>query len=49
MTLLLNVKHGAPPIRKSALCQLTDKAREFGAGPLFNQLIPLMLSPSLED
>ena len=29
--------------------QLTDKAREFGAGPLFNQLLPLLMSPTLED
>ena len=49
MTLLLKVKNGAPPMRKSALRQITEKAREFGAGPLFNQIIPLMMSPSLED
>ena len=36
-------------MRKSALRQITEKAREFGAGPLFNQIIPLMMSPSLED
>ena len=29
--------------------QLTDKAREFGAGPLFNQIFPLLMSPTLED
>ncbi|KAL0404737.1 UNVERIFIED_CONTAM: Splicing factor 3B subunit [Sesamum radiatum] len=34
---LLKVKNGTPPQRKTALRQLTDKAREFGAGPLFNQ------------
>jgi splicing factor 3B subunit 1 len=49
MTLLLKVKNGTPPIRKSALRQLTEKAREFGAGPLFNQILPLLMSPSLED
>ena len=32
------VKNGTPPMRKQALRQLTDKAREFGAGPLFNQV-----------
>jgi hypothetical protein len=33
------VKNGTPPMRKQALRQLTDKAREFGAGPLFNQVM----------
>eukprot|EP00298_Acanthocystis_sp_HF-20_P015867 c21297_g1_i2.p1 GENE.c21297_g1_i2~~c21297_g1_i2.p1 ORF type:complete len:1135 (-),score=567.99 c21297_g1_i2:134-3538(-) len=49
MRLLLKVKNGSPPQRKTALRQLTDKAREFGAGPLFNQILPLLMSPTLED
>ena len=49
MKLLLKVKNGTPPQRKSALRQLTDKAREFGAGALFNQILPLLMSPTLED
>jgi splicing factor 3B subunit 1 len=49
MTLLLKVKNGTPPMRKSSLRQLTEKAREFGAGPLFNQILPLLMSPTLED
>eukprot|EP01102_Stenamoeba_stenopodia_P022948 TRINITY_DN9753_c0_g1_i1.p1 TRINITY_DN9753_c0_g1~~TRINITY_DN9753_c0_g1_i1.p1 ORF type:complete len:888 (+),score=209.47 TRINITY_DN9753_c0_g1_i1:46-2664(+) len=49
MKLLLKVKNGTPPMRKSALRQLTDKAREFGAGPLFHQILPLLMSPTLED
>jgi splicing factor 3B subunit 1 len=49
MRLLLKVKNGTPPQRKSALRQLTDKAREFGPGPLFNQILPLLMSPTLED
>jgi splicing factor 3B subunit 1 len=49
MRLLLKVKNGTPPQRKSALRQLTDKARELGAGPLFNQILPLLMSPTLED
>ena len=49
MKLLLKVKNGTPPQRKAALRQLTDKAREFGAGPLFNQILPLLMSPTLED
>jgi splicing factor 3B subunit 1 len=49
MRLLLKIKGGTPPQRKAALRQIADKARYFGAGPLFNQLLPLMISPSLED
>lgn len=49
MTLLLKIKNGTPPMRKSALRRITDKAREFGAGPLFNQILPLLMSPTLED
>ncbi|KAG0585203.1 hypothetical protein M758_3G267000 [Ceratodon purpureus] len=49
MKLLLKVKNGTPPQRKTSLRQLTDKAREFGAGPLFNQILPLLMSPTLED
>merc|ERR1719266_2788448 len=37
MELLLKIKNGTPPMRKSALRRITDKARHFGAGPLFNQ------------
>jgi len=49
MMLLLKIKNGTPPMRKSALKTITEKAREFGAGPLFNQILPLLMSPSLED
>jgi splicing factor 3B subunit 1 len=49
MKLLLKVKNGTPPQWKTALRQLTDKARELGAGPLFNQILPLLMSPALED
>ena len=40
---------GTPPMRKTALRQLTDNARQFGAGPLFNQILPLLMEKSLED
>ncbi len=49
LTLLLKIKNGTPPQRKTALRQITDKARELGAGPLFNQILPLLMSPTLED
>ena len=49
MKLLLKIKNGTPPMRKAALRQITDKAREMGAGSLFNQILPLLMSPTLED
>ncbi|GAM88515.1 hypothetical protein ANO11243_065480 [Dothideomycetidae sp. 11243] len=49
MRLLIKVKNGTPPMRKTALRQLTDNARSFGAGPLFDQILPLMMEKSLED
>ncbi|RKP17732.1 ARM repeat-containing protein [Rozella allomycis CSF55] len=49
MRLLLKIKNGLPAQRKSALRQLTMNAREFGAGPLFNQILPLLMSPTLDD
>ncbi|KEI41605.1 uncharacterized protein L969DRAFT_85410 [Mixia osmundae IAM 14324] len=49
MRLLLKIKNGTPPMRKSALRQITDKAREFGAGPLFDKILPLLMERSLED
>ncbi|KAL7483984.1 hypothetical protein ACHAW6_009624 [Cyclotella cf. meneghiniana] len=49
MALLLKIKSGTPPQRKTAMRQITDKARYFGAGPLFHQILPLLMSPALED
>jgi splicing factor 3B subunit 1 len=49
MRLLLKIKNGTPPIRKTALRQITDKAREFGAGPLFDKILPLLMERTLED
>lgn len=47
--LLLKVKNGTPQQRKSALRQLSDKAVDFGPGPIFSEVLPLMMSPALED
>ena len=46
-----SLPHPRQPFRttRQALRQLTDKSREFGAGPLFNQILPLLMSPTLED
>jgi splicing factor 3B subunit 1 len=47
--LILKVKNGTPPMRKTALRQLTDNARAFGAGPLFSEILPLLMEKTLED
>lgn len=47
--LLLKIKNGEAHQRKVALRQITDRAIEFGPGPLFNQILPLLMSPTLED
>ncbi|CAD7949047.1 unnamed protein product [Amoebophrya sp. A25] len=49
MKLLLQIKNGEPSMRRKALKELTNKARDFGAGPLFNQILPLMMSSTLEE
>lgn len=49
MRLLLKIKSGTPVQRRGAMRQITEKAREFGPGPLFDQLLPLLMSPALED
>lgn len=49
MRLLLKIKNGTPPQRKSSLREITDTARQLGAGPLFNQILPLLMERSLED
>lgn len=46
---LLCVKSGDPSQRKSAMRFLTSKARELGAGPLFQQILPMLMSDTLED
>ncbi|CAD6188596.1 unnamed protein product [Caenorhabditis auriculariae] len=46
---LLKIKNGTPPMRKNGLRKITENARKYGAGPLFNQILPLLMSPSLED
>lgn len=49
MRLILKIKNGTPPVRKVALRQITDKAREFGAKALLDKILPILMSPSLED
>lgn len=47
--LLLKIKNSAPSIHKTALRQITDKAREFGARPLFNKFLALLMERTPED
>lgn len=49
LKLILKVKNGTPPQRKSALRQLSDNARDLGAAALFDTVLPLLMSPVLED
>ncbi|KAK9494762.1 armadillo-type protein [Lipomyces doorenjongii] len=49
LRLLLKVKNGTPPMRKTALRQLTDNARQFGATALFDLILPLLMERTLED
>ncbi|KAL7716400.1 Splicing factor 3B subunit 1 [Entamoeba marina] len=46
--LLLRIKNGTPTMRKQALRQLTERTKEFGAETLFEQILPLLLSMTLE-
>ena len=49
LKLLLKIKNGTPAQRKSALRHLTDKARDYGPKAIFERILPLMMSPALED
>jgi splicing factor 3B subunit 1 len=49
LKLLLKIKNGTPAQRKSALRHLTDKARDYGPKAIFEKVLPLMMSPALED
>ncbi|KAG8215363.1 hypothetical protein J3R82DRAFT_8960 [Butyriboletus roseoflavus] len=49
MWLLLKIKNGTPPVQRTTLHQITDKAREFSASPLFDKILPLLMERTLED
>jgi splicing factor 3B subunit 1 len=49
LKLLLKIKNGTASQRKSALKQVTDKARELGSQALFDQILPILMSPTTED
>lgn len=48
MALLLKIKNGTPEIRRQAMKTLTERARDYGAGSILSQLLPLLLSPTLD-
>ncbi|KAI9725171.1 MAG: hypothetical protein M1828_003352 [Chrysothrix sp. TS-e1954] len=49
MRLLLKIMRGTPSSRKQALRSLTDNARQLGAQPIFDQLLPIMFEKTLDD
>ena len=49
MKLLLKIKSGTAQARKLAMRQIIDSAHILGAGPLFDHILPLLMSPSLDD
>ncbi|CAF3975831.1 unnamed protein product [Rotaria sp. Silwood2] len=49
MKLLLKIKNGTPSMRKAALRKITHQAREFGAGLLLNQILPILMASTLKD
>jgi splicing factor 3B subunit 1 len=46
---LLKIKNGLPIQRKFGLRLLTEKAREFGPKALFDKILPMLMTTSLED
>ncbi|CAH2355236.1 U2 snRNP component Hsh155p [[Candida] railenensis] len=49
MRLLLKVKNGSQIARKRSLRQITDNARKFGPKIIFDQVLPILLEPNLDD
>jgi len=47
--LLLKIKNGTPIQRKQALRQITERAKEFGPNALFSQIMPILMSDTLEE
>ncbi|GBG27571.1 Splicing factor 3B subunit 1 [Hondaea fermentalgiana] len=47
--LLQRIMDGTPAQRKVGLRHISRRAREFGAGAIFGQVLPMMMSPTLEN
>lgn len=46
---LLLVQNGTSPVRMQAARHLAASVRTLGAGPLFNQVLPRLMSPTLDE
>lgn len=49
LRLILIIKNGTPQTRKSSMKMLVDKIKELNPAIFFNILLPLLMSPSLEE
>jgi splicing factor 3B subunit 1 len=49
MAFLLKIKNGSPQMRKLAMKQLMQGAKQLGPAAIFNQILPLLMSTTLED
>lgn len=49
LRLLLCIKNGQGTVRAKALRELTDRAKDLGAGIVLDSLLPLLMSPSLGE
>lgn len=49
LTLLLKVKNGLPLQRKHAIRRLAERALDFGPALLFQKILPLFMSPTLDE
>lgn len=49
LKLLIRIKNGTPPMRRSAMRQISENAKDFGPKLLFDKLLPLLMSTTLED
>lgn len=49
LALLLKIKNGTPQMRKAAMKQISEGAKQLGPAALFNQILPLMMSTTIED
>ena len=46
---LLSIQNSTPPIQKTSLHQITDKAHEFSTSPPFDKILLLLIEHTLED
>lgn len=49
VSLLLKIKNGSPAIRKRALRTFVEETTSFGPEIIFDEILPLLKEPSLED